>query len=106
MYRAEVVGSLVRPEALVEARGEFRAGRLGPQEYRQVEDAAVDDALRLQQQVGVDVATDGEMRRNIFFEFFVTGLDGLSPLPGWTVEFHGTTPEDAMSVTIPFTVTP
>jgi 5-methyltetrahydropteroyltriglutamate--homocysteine methyltransferase len=105
MYRAEVVGSLVRPEALVEARGEFRAGRLGPQEYRQVEDAAVDDALRLQQQVGVDVATDGEMRRNIFFEFFVTGLDGLSPLPGWTVEFHGTTPEDAMSVTIPFTVT-
>ena len=41
----------------------------------------MNEALRLQEEVGIDVATDGEMRRSIFFEFFVSGLDGLSPLP-------------------------
>ena len=53
----------------------------------------------------MDVATDGEMRRSIFFEFFVSGLEGLSPLPGLTVRFHGKRPEDAMQVQILFTVT-
>ena len=103
--RAEVVGSLLRPPALVAARAAFRAGTLDAEEYRRVEDAAVDDALRLQEAGGVDVVTDGEMRRSIFFEFFVSGLDGLSPLPGLTVKFHGKRPEDAMEVTIPFSVT-
>jgi len=103
--RAEVVGSLLRPPALVDARAAFRAGTLAPEEYRRIEDAAVDDALRLQEAAGVDVVTDGEMRRSIFFEFFVSGLDGLSPLPGLTVRFHGKRPEDGMEVTIPFTVT-
>jgi methionine synthase II (cobalamin-independent) len=103
--RAEVVGSLLRPPELAEARAAFRAGTLSREELRQAEDAAVDDAIRLQEQAGVDVVTDGEMRRSIFFDFFVSGLEGLSPLPGLTVKFHGTRPEDAMEVTIPFSVT-
>jgi 5-methyltetrahydropteroyltriglutamate--homocysteine methyltransferase len=104
-YRAEVVGSLLRPAALVEARDVFRAGRLAPEAYREVEDAAVDEALRLQEGAGVDVVTDGEMRRSIFFDFFVSGLDGLSPMQSVTIRFRGKRAEDAMEVTIPFTVT-
>jgi 5-methyltetrahydropteroyltriglutamate--homocysteine methyltransferase len=103
--RAEVVGSLLRPPALVAARAAHRAGTLDAVELRQVEDASVDDALRLQELAGVDVVTDGEMRRSIFFDFFVSGLEGLTPLPGLTVRFHGRRPEDAMEVQIPFTVT-
>ena len=103
--RADVVGSLLRPAALVEARAALRAGAFDPDAYREVEDAAVDDALRLQEAAGVDVATDGEMRRSIFFDFFVSGLDGLSPIPGLTVHFQGRRPQDEMAVTIPFTVT-
>ena len=80
-YRADVVGSLVRPEALVEARAAVRAGRLDEGSYRRVEDGAVDEALRLQEEVGVDVATDGEMRRSIFFEFFVSGARRAQPAP-------------------------
>ena len=89
--RAEVVGSLLRPPALVDARAAFRAGTLDPEEYRRVEDAAVDDALRLQEAAGVDVVTDGEMRRSIFFEFFVSGLDGLEPAS----RAHGQVPRQA-----------
>jgi 5-methyltetrahydropteroyltriglutamate--homocysteine methyltransferase len=92
VIRADVVGSLLRPDYLVDAR---------PEAF----DRAVDEALRLQEAAGVDVVTDGEMRRRVFFDFFVSGLDGLSPLPAYTVRFHGHRPEDAMEVTIPFTVT-
>lgn len=103
--RAEVVGSLLRPPELVEARAAFRSGRVDHAALRAAEDAAVDEALRLQESAGVDVVTDGEMRRSIFFDFFVSGLEGLSPLPGLTVRFHGKRPEDEMEVTVPFTVT-
>lgn len=103
--RAEVVGSLLRPPELVEARAAFRAGLVDQAALRAAEDAAVDEALRLQESAGVDVVTDGEMRRSIFFDFFVSGLEGLSPLPGLTVRFHGRRPEDGMEVTVPFTVT-
>jgi 5-methyltetrahydropteroyltriglutamate--homocysteine methyltransferase len=79
-YRAEVVGSLLRPSALVEARRAMWAGELSAEEFRLAEDGAVDGALRLQEEAGVDVVTDGEMRRDVFFDFFVSGLDGLSML--------------------------
>src|SRR3712207_6279345 len=87
IYRADVVGSMLRPRALVEARRAWREGRLGVDEYRAAEDAAVDRALRIQEEAGVDVATDGEMRRDIFFDFFVSGAEGVSPYETWTVRF-------------------
>ncbi len=105
IYRADVVGSLLRPRYLIEARDAVRAGKLPSEELRRVQDRAVDEALALQQEVGMDAATDGEMRRQIFFDFFVSGLEGLSPLPSYTVRFRGRRPEDGMEVQIPFTVT-
>jgi 5-methyltetrahydropteroyltriglutamate--homocysteine methyltransferase len=105
LYRAEVVGSMLRPPELVEARAELRAERLDPAEYRAIEDRAVDEALRIQEDAGVDVATDGEMRRDIFFDFFISGMSGLSPVPGKRASFRDDDGNPAMEVQIPFSVT-
>jgi methionine synthase II (cobalamin-independent) len=105
IYHSEVVGSLLRPPELVEARRALRAGELDPQDYRAVEDRAVDEALRLQEAIGLDVVTDGEMRRDIFFEFLIKGMSGLEMKPGYTVRFHSHEDPEAMVVQIPFTVT-
>ncbi|UGS37344.1 cobalamin-independent methionine synthase II family protein [Capillimicrobium parvum] len=104
VHHAEVVGSLLRPDELVAARAEMRAGRLDPADYRAIEDRAVDAALRLQEDCGVDVVTDGEMRRDIFFDFLIKGVTGIVMQPAYTVRFHDHTGEDRMSVQIPFSV--
>jgi 5-methyltetrahydropteroyltriglutamate--homocysteine methyltransferase len=105
-YRADVVGSMLRPPELIEARGAMRAGQVPFEEYKAIEDRAVDASLRIQEDAGVDVVTDGEQRRDIFFDFFVSGMSGTSMVPtGFSVDFHGATLEDAMSVVIPFAVT-
>ena len=105
VYRAEVVGSLLRPQELVQARARMRTGELSPPEYRLIEDRAVDEALALQEAAGLDVATDGEMRRDIFFDFFISGMSGLSPIPGKRATFRDDRGEVAMEVQIPFSVT-
>jgi 5-methyltetrahydropteroyltriglutamate--homocysteine methyltransferase len=107
IYHADVIGSMLRPPWLVEARQAMRAGTLDPGEYRAIEDRAVDEALRIQETAGVDVVTDGEMRRDIFFDQFVSGMDGFSPVPAYTVQFHesGNDANVAMVVEIPFSVT-
>ena len=64
--RSDVVGSLLRPLRLLEARERFAGGGLSTAELKVVEDDAVDDALRLQEEAGVEVVTDGEMRRLSF----------------------------------------
>ena len=102
--RAEVVGSLVRPQALIDARARFRAGKLAADEYRAIEDRAVDDALALQEEVGMDVVTDGELRRDIFFGFLVSAVNGLAPLQSGVVRFHNDLTSNAMEVPIPFSV--
>jgi 5-methyltetrahydropteroyltriglutamate--homocysteine methyltransferase len=103
-HHAEVVGSMLRPPQLVQARGRMRAGQLDPQEYRAIEDAAVDEALRIQEEAGVDVVTDGEMRRDIFFDFLIKGLTGLTMQPAYTIRFHGHEADAAMEVQVPFSV--
>jgi 5-methyltetrahydropteroyltriglutamate--homocysteine methyltransferase len=106
VYRAEVVGSMVRPVRLVEARAQMRAGEMDPADYRAIEDAAVDEALAIQEDAGVDVATDGEMRRDVFFDFLMKGVSGVSMQPSsYTVKFRGESGDVAMAVPIPFTVT-
>lgn len=105
IYHAEVIGSMLRPAWLSDAREAFRAGSLEPDAYRVVEDRAVEEALRIQEAAGVDVVTDGEMRRDIFYGHFVTGMEGFSHEPAWTVKFHGRDVDDiAMEREVPFTV--
>lgn len=66
IYRAEVIGSLVRPAYLNDGRAAMHAGKLSAQEFKQLEDRAVDEVLALQERVGMDVVSDGEMRRMIY----------------------------------------
>ncbi len=86
--RGEVVGSLLRPPALKEARAALGAGRLGPAEFKRVEDQAVDEAIRLQEEAGLDVITDGELRRYAFFGHLIEALDGFDPHGGWAIPFR------------------
>jgi 5-methyltetrahydropteroyltriglutamate--homocysteine methyltransferase len=76
--RSDVVGSLLRPPWLLEARERFAAGELAAPELKAVEDDAVDDALRLQEDAGIDVVTDGEMRRLSFQSQLPAAVEGLS----------------------------
>ena len=87
-FRAEVVGSLLRPEALKRARAQHESGELDPVAFKRVEDQAVDSALALQEEVGIDVITDGEMRRYAFFGHLVEALEGFDRTGGWAIPFR------------------
>jgi 5-methyltetrahydropteroyltriglutamate--homocysteine methyltransferase len=75
--RTDVVGSLLRPPDLLAAREQRDRGELGPAEFKRVEDAAVDAALRLQETAGLDVVTDGEMRRLSFQSQMTEAVEGF-----------------------------
>jgi len=79
--RAETVGSLLQPEPLLEARVRLQKGEIAPDALHEVEDQAVLDAIRLQESLGLDVISDGEMRRS-GWSAARTYLDGLEPRPG------------------------
>ena len=61
--RAETVGSLLRPRHVFDSRAEVREGKKTPAELKALEDAAILEAIKLQTEVGLDVITDGEFRR-------------------------------------------
>jgi 5-methyltetrahydropteroyltriglutamate--homocysteine methyltransferase len=75
--RTDVVGSLLRPPVLKEARARFDDGAIGVEHFRAIEDEAVLAAVRLQEAVGLDVVTDGEMRRLNFQDSFGASVDGF-----------------------------
>ena len=77
--RTDVVGSLLRPPELLAAQERFAAGELSSAELKRVEDLAVDEAIRLQEDVGLDVVTDGEMRRLSFQSQLPAAVDGFGP---------------------------
>jgi len=89
-FRADHVGSLLRPAELMSARAEAAAGRLSADDLRAVEDAAIREAVRRQEDVGLRAATDGELRRGSWHMDFIYQLDGVSKEPGeMSVTFHG-----------------
>jgi 5-methyltetrahydropteroyltriglutamate--homocysteine methyltransferase len=77
--RTDVVGSLLRPAELLEARERLAAGELTAAEFKPIEDAAVDAALRLQEAAGMEVVTDGEMRRLSFQSQMTEAVEGFGP---------------------------
>ena len=76
-FRAEHVGSLLRPPELIAARAEAAAGRITANELRAVEDDAIRDAVRVQEELGLRGVTDGEFRRTSWHMDFIYGLDGV-----------------------------
>jgi len=81
-YRADHVGSLLRPPRLLQARDDFSHNRITADQLRQVEDDAVLQALDLQRDVGIDVFTEGECRRAGWSNAVRESVEGLVPVEG------------------------
>ena len=73
----DVVGSLLRPTWLLRARRDLAAGRINEEELTSIEDRAVDEAIALQEDVGLEIVTDGEMRRLSFQSCLLQAVDGF-----------------------------
>jgi 5-methyltetrahydropteroyltriglutamate--homocysteine methyltransferase len=76
-FRADHVGSLLRPRELAAARAERKAGKLPADALRAIEDRCIEAAIRKQEEIGLRAATDGEYRRAFWHYDFVSGLDGI-----------------------------
>jgi 5-methyltetrahydropteroyltriglutamate--homocysteine methyltransferase len=77
-FRADHVGSLLRPPALLQARDDLASGTLDGDELRAIEDDCVQDAVRMQEDVGLQLATDGEFRRGSWHMDFIYELGGIT----------------------------
>jgi 5-methyltetrahydropteroyltriglutamate--homocysteine methyltransferase len=78
LYRAEVIGSLLRPAWLKEARAALSRGQMTMAAFKRIEDRAVDEAIAQQEAAGVDIVTDGELRRGTFLGPLTDTVDGFS----------------------------
>lgn len=87
-FRADHVGSFLRPTYLLQAREQRRRGEITPEALRLVEDRAIRDIVAFQQEVGLSGVTDGEFRRTYFHVDFLTQLDGVVEKGGIAVKFH------------------
>ena len=102
-FRADHVGSLLRPAELRAARADHAAGkhRRG-RAARRSRTAASPQAIRTQEEIGLRAATDGEYRRSYWHYDFLAGLDGVEMyVPEQKVQFHGATLQHALRVTGP-----
>jgi 5-methyltetrahydropteroyltriglutamate--homocysteine methyltransferase len=105
VYRAEIIGSLLRPAYLKEARRACDSGQLSTADFKCSEDRAVDAAIALQEEAGLDVVTDGEMRRALFTGTLTEAIEGISPTPGQSWHWFGATPADEMDYQPPVSIT-
>jgi 5-methyltetrahydropteroyltriglutamate--homocysteine methyltransferase len=88
-FRADHVGSLLRPPELRAARDDFAAARITAEQLREIEDRAITDVVAMQQEAGLQSATDGEFRRTTWHMDFIYQIGGISQAPGkLAVKFH------------------
>src|SRR6266568_317431 len=93
-HHSEVVGSLLRPTYLADARKQYEAGQLNAAQFKAIEDRAVNEAIALQEDAGIDVITDGELRRYAFYGHLVEALEGFDKYGGWAIPFRDETGEE------------
>src|SRR5439155_18917090 len=97
-FRADHVGSLLRPPELLAAREQFARGSLSAEALREQEDAAILNALDRQRQVGLEIFTDGEFRRQSWITDMADAVDGFVPqsrMVEWRGPGGGTEPSTA-----------
>ena len=88
-FRADHVGSLLRPPELARARAEHKAGRLSSTDLRKAEDVAIRDVVKLQEELGLQGVTDGEFRRSSWHMDFLYQIGGVRKVQqNITVHFH------------------
>jgi 5-methyltetrahydropteroyltriglutamate--homocysteine methyltransferase len=87
-FRADHVGSFLRPAALLDAREQNRKGDISRAQLREVEDASIRDIVRFQEDLGLEGITDGEFRRTYFHIDFLEQLSGVETKGGISMSFH------------------
>src|SRR5262245_15138014 len=80
-FRADHVGSLLRPQALRQAFRDHHAKRIGDAEFSKIQDGCIRDVVKMQEEVGLKVANDGEFRRGSYWGRFVERIDGFEIKP-------------------------
>ena len=110
-FRADHVGSLLRPPQLTEARAQFKAGALDADGLRAVEDQAILDVIELQRAAGLQTVTDGELRRTSWHMDFIYQLGGVEQVEGEAIHVQFRSEEGeydyappAMAITAPVTL--
>jgi 5-methyltetrahydropteroyltriglutamate--homocysteine methyltransferase len=89
-FRADHVGSLLRPPELKQARDDFKNKKIPREKLKEVEDKAIRKAVALQEAAGLQSVTDGEFRRAFWHVDFLTGFDGIVATQGqYALKFHG-----------------
>jgi 5-methyltetrahydropteroyltriglutamate--homocysteine methyltransferase len=89
-FRADHVGSLLRPPQLKQARADFKAGKVSRQSLTELENDAIRKAVAMQEAAGLQSVTDGEFRRAFWHVDFLTGFEGIAATQGqYALKFHG-----------------
>jgi 5-methyltetrahydropteroyltriglutamate--homocysteine methyltransferase len=89
-FRADHVGSFLRPKHLLEARAKRERGEISAAELEKIEDAAIEKLVAKQESIGLETATDGEFRRTFWHLDFLEGLDGVEKHEAsHGIQFHG-----------------
>jgi methionine synthase II (cobalamin-independent) len=96
MYRSDVVGSLLRPAYLKEARERHDSAELTDTAFKRIEDRAVDEAVALQERAGIEVVSDGEMRRYAFYGHLIEAVEGFDKFGGWAIPFRNEEGEEVV----------
>ncbi|MCA1651210.1 MAG: cobalamin-independent methionine synthase II family protein [Acidobacteria bacterium] len=78
---------MLRPDYLLHAREQFASGSLADAELKRIEDRAVDECVAIQERAGVDVLTDGEMRRHVFASQLAQACEGFASIPSNQVDW-------------------
>jgi 5-methyltetrahydropteroyltriglutamate--homocysteine methyltransferase len=94
VYSSDVVGSLLRPEYLKQARELHESGAITAEEFKRIEDRAVDEAVELQERAGLGVVSDGEMRRYAFYGHLIDAIEGFDKYGGWAIPFRNEAGEE------------
>jgi 5-methyltetrahydropteroyltriglutamate--homocysteine methyltransferase len=87
-FKADIVGSLLRPQAIKDARARRERGELSSAALRQIETRCVEEAVAMQQAVGLAVCSDGEFHRRHWFLDFLERIDGVEVHGGLPMKFH------------------
>jgi 5-methyltetrahydropteroyltriglutamate--homocysteine methyltransferase len=88
LFHNDVIGSLLRPNYLQEARAGHERGELDAVALKRIEDRAVNEAITLQCDAGLEVITDGEMRRYAFYGHLIDCVEGFDKFGGWAIPFR------------------
>jgi 5-methyltetrahydropteroyltriglutamate--homocysteine methyltransferase len=101
-YRADHVGSLLRPQGVLDAHAAQREGRMTEQQVKEIEDRAILDAIAMQKSVGIEVLSDGEIRRSGWsgdFQYAVSGF--VAGAPALRLQWHNPETGEPIQMTPP-----